>query len=302
VPVSHKLAQAEIPVQLTLFDSVNRFEEKVDEMIEKTVGEFKVTEVNMRHAKLLRQVFGMVRMDAVMIRRPVVMVSEHTPVAVGLARMTAEGVGALAITAKEGGKVVGVVTSQDVLFYTLDLLRGDQDRVDALYTEEHMSQLMGRSGRDHWRPVAGADSLLKALLTLSGEAHRMCVVDERKKLAGFVSQIDLVRVFAEHPTLLGPRHDQLVMNLGLHRRRREIFAVGHDIPVWQAFDVIRKQNVSAVAVLDRSDHLQVGERERERGLGVVVCCFSVLLLLQCSNSVVRSPMRRDLSASMVVVS
>jgi len=133
---------------------------------------------------------------------------------------------------------------------TLSALEGNQ-----LFKNKTSEEISNLSGRAHFVPISTSQPLMEALEVITqdyAQLHRLPVIDEKGKLVGILSQSRIVRFLGKHVTKFDfGRLSVKQQNLGI----REVFSIGVDNPVSAALKLIKEKEVSAVAIVDKSDKL-----------------------------------------------
>lgn len=203
-------------------------------------------------------------LDAVSDRKPVVQVSATDNFLVCLWQLQKHNVSSCPVWSEAQHDYIGMCDMLDLatfalvtfedrkILYEQELLQyATGELVKPEYTAEAFCNM---STRNRWAPVTRSTPVAE-LLRLLGAAsglHRVCVVDEHRKVVGIVSQTDLASYIMLRPAAF---RDRLAEQAVGPWAVKPTVSVGPATEAAKAFEMLIDEKVSALPVLDESGRL-----------------------------------------------
>lgn len=168
---------------------------------------------------------------------------------------------------EESGAVVGFVDRVDIAAFVADAAPQDselkRDELESLKIAGRaialvpLSQVINRSGADALLEVFETSPASEALTFFAGGAHRCVLFSGDKAVANVVSQSNFVAHMAAN-LQFGPTKEiaaQKIKDLGFSEGHLKLITVGAGQTVLEAVKVMKKEGVSALAVVDAEGKL-----------------------------------------------
>jgi CBS domain-containing protein len=194
----------------------------------------------------------------------------------------------------EGGKMIGFIDVLDIVAFMLEtqtsapaapnandwyqtLLSLSQFGYSAL-TQSPVSAALNKSGNDIAHSVHGRTTLFEVTKYFLAEGvHRVAVTDDGNTVIGILTQSEVVKYLTADLKNLGKLAKKTVEEL--HLGVRNVLRVTMDTQVIKAFELMKNNKVSAVAVVDNViENNLIGNLSASDIRGVQVTIFSSLML------------------------
>jgi len=112
------------------------------------------------------------------------------------------------------------------------------------------------AGRNPFKPVTLKSSLWEVACILSGDDHRVAVVDDTGKCTSIVSQSNFIKFFENHKAELGGELDQTVDEVGFPLKK--VITVPATETALNAFKTLDKFRISGLGVVDDDTGALIG--------------------------------------------
>jgi len=112
------------------------------------------------------------------------------------------------------------------------------------------------AGRNPFKPVTPKSSLWDVAVILSGDDHRVAVVNDEGKCTSIISQSNLIKYFEIHKDELGSDFEQTVDQVGFPIKK--VITVPSNETALNAFKTLDKFRISGLGVVDADDASLIG--------------------------------------------
>jgi len=112
------------------------------------------------------------------------------------------------------------------------------------------------AGRNPFKPVTLKSSLWDVAVILSGDDHRVAVVDDNGKCTAIISQSNFIKFFELHKTDLSGDLDQTVEDIGFPLKK--VITVPSTETALNAFKTLDKFRISGLGVVKAEDGTLIG--------------------------------------------
>lgn len=136
----------------------------------------------------------------------------------------------------------------DAQLHENEIIEGSPERLLHIVKRHRVADLANLSNRDPWVPTQRDTSLLNVASVMHGlGVHRIPIVDKQGSIQGLLSQSDVVRYVHDHLAQF-PVLEQVTVQQSRHTP--SVLSVKRSSPTVHAFDVMVRQSVSSLAVLN----------------------------------------------------
>jgi CBS domain-containing protein len=201
-------------------------------------------------------------------RKRLVLVGDRQPLDKALQRLRRHNILSLPVLDEENGKIIGILDVLDIVNYMRDVF--DQPTTPAAkrwnFVLKNIRELI-ESSKKRAVTISSGASLWDGLKELAKGHHRLMVLDKldrveigeltqpEEAVTGILSQSDIVRFVARNIEWMANYYKKNMTVAQLNLGRKDVLTVHQEIPAYDAFRVIKDNQVAGVAIVDDNGKL-----------------------------------------------